>query len=141
MLGIIHHVGIVVVDIERAARDYSQRLGYRIDGPVVHDPIQTALVQFLSASDGTTKLELVTPDGPGSKLVNALKKGGGLNHLAFATSTIEDDCNALSEKGLFVLQRPVVAAAFEGRRIAWLMGRDGIPVELIEVPADGSESP
>ena len=33
---------------------------------------------------------------------------------------------------MFILQSPVDAVAFEGKRIAWLMGKDGIPVELVE---------
>jgi methylmalonyl-CoA/ethylmalonyl-CoA epimerase len=38
---------------------------------------------------------------------------------------------------MLLLQRPVPAAAFPGRRIAWLMGDDRLPVELVEEGADG----
>jgi methylmalonyl-CoA/ethylmalonyl-CoA epimerase len=56
--------------------------------------------------------------------------------LCYATGDIEADCAALREDGMFLLQAPVVAAAFRPRRIAWLMGRDGIPVELVEAGVD-----
>ena len=50
--------------------------------------------------------------------------------------------NGISEmelKKLFLLQAPLSATAFQGRRIAWLMGRDGIPVELVEAGSDSWE--
>ena len=74
----------------------------------------------------------MTPDGPTSKLSNALKKGGGLNHLCYSCPAIDDECRRMREADMLILQSPVEAKAFSGRRIAWLMGRDGIPVELVE---------
>jgi methylmalonyl-CoA/ethylmalonyl-CoA epimerase len=38
---------------------------------------------------------------------------------------------------MLILHKPVPAVAFEGRRIAWLMGMDGIPIELVERNAKG----
>jgi methylmalonyl-CoA/ethylmalonyl-CoA epimerase len=134
----LHHVGILVPDIAQAVEQYVARFGYRVCSEIVHDPVQTAHVRFLSLTGAAPFVELVTPDGPGSKLGNALKKGGGLNHLCYVSSEIEDDCRRLRESGLWILQSPVAAEAFPGRRIAWLMGRDGIPIELVE-PANGSQ--
>jgi methylmalonyl-CoA/ethylmalonyl-CoA epimerase len=132
MTPVLHHVGILVADIPKAAQMYVARFGYRIAGEIIHDPVQTAYVQFLQ-SDGTGPLvELVAPDGPNSKLSNALKKGGGLNHLCYRSENIEQDCRELAAGGMLTLQAPVAAAAFPGGRIAWLMGRDGIPIELVQ---------
>lgn len=133
----LHHVGILVPDIAQAAAQYVAKFGYRICSEIIHDPVQTAYVQFLSLTDSTPYVELVTPDGPKSKLSNALKKGGGLNHLCYLTSTIDDDCRCLRESGMLLLQSPVDAKAFPGRHIAWLMGRDGIPIELVEPGPQG----
>jgi methylmalonyl-CoA/ethylmalonyl-CoA epimerase len=133
----LHHIGILVADIATAADQYVAKFGYRVRGPIVHDAVQTAHVQFLALSDSVPYVELVTPDGPQSKLSNALKKGGGLNHLCYATPTIDEDCRRLRENGMLLLQSPVAAEAFPGRRIAWLMGRDGIPIELVE-PEEGT---
>jgi methylmalonyl-CoA/ethylmalonyl-CoA epimerase len=77
-------------------------------------------------------VELVAPDGPESKLINALRKGGGLNHLCYESDDLGRDCRELAAHAMLVLQPPLAAAAFAGRRIAWLMGRDGIPIELLE---------
>lgn len=128
---VLHHVGILVKSIPEAAERYVSRFGYTLKSEIVHDPVQTAHVQFLEGQAGTL-LELIAADGPASKLTNALKKGGGLNHLCYLVDDIEADCAALRAQGMFLLCAPVAAEAFSGRRIAWLMGTDGIPIELVE---------
>ena len=128
----LHHIGILVRDIERSAQSYVNRFGYQVHSDVIHDPVQTAYVQFFRGDGPGPLLELVAPDGPESKLSNALGKGGGLNHLCYFSETIEEDCRELRGQGMLVLQQPVQAEAFSGRRIAWLMGADGLPIELVE---------
>lgn len=131
----LQHIGIVVKDIA-AAMPAFELLGYRPAGPTVHDPVQTAHVQFLELSADTVRLELVCPDGPESKLANAARKGGGLNHLCYRTDDISQAISELRAAGMFELAAPTPAPAFEGRSIAWLMGRNGIPIELVEAPAE-----
>ncbi|HET9372552.1 MAG TPA: VOC family protein [Vicinamibacterales bacterium] len=133
----LHHVGMVVADIPASAEKYQQRFGYEARTPVIHDAVQTAYVQFLALAGESMFLELVAPDGPGSKLANALAKGGGLNHLCYRVSDIDAACKALRARGMLLLQAPVAAAAFPGRRIAWLMGDDRTPVELVEEGREG----
>jgi methylmalonyl-CoA/ethylmalonyl-CoA epimerase len=128
----LHHVGVLVPDIQKAAEQYAARFGYCATSEIIHDPIQTAHVQMLAGAAPAPCIELVTPDGPASKLTNALRKGGGLNHLCYLSAAIDDDCRRLRSEGMLLLQSPVEAEAFSGRRIAWLMGRDGIPIELLE---------
>jgi methylmalonyl-CoA/ethylmalonyl-CoA epimerase len=42
----------------------------------------------------------------------------------------------LRDEGLFLLQKPIEAVPFNPRRIAWVMGSDGIPIELVEPGED-----
>jgi methylmalonyl-CoA/ethylmalonyl-CoA epimerase len=128
----LHHIGVAVNDISQAADSFIARFGYNVKSPVIHDPAQTAQVQFLQLPGDSVYLELVSPDRSDSKLTNALNKGGGLNHICYSTSDIDATCRQLRAMGLFLLQVPVPAAAFPGRRIAWFMGQDRIPVELVE---------
>jgi methylmalonyl-CoA/ethylmalonyl-CoA epimerase len=128
----LSHIGILVSDISKSVQTYAARFGYRPAGETIHDPVQTAYVQFLENDSAGICIELVMPDGPNSKLSNALKKGGGLNHLCYESDDIDKDCAELRSSGMFVLQAPVAAQAYPGRRIAWLMGKDGIPIELVE---------
>jgi methylmalonyl-CoA/ethylmalonyl-CoA epimerase len=127
-----HHVGIVVKDIERSVEDCVQRFGYELRSGIIHDPMQTARVQFLSFPGEQVFLEFVSPDGPDSFLALALKKGGGLNHICYSTGDIDEACQQLRNDGLFLVRAPTEAVAFNGRKIAWLMGRGGILVELVE---------
>jgi methylmalonyl-CoA/ethylmalonyl-CoA epimerase len=128
----LHHIGIVVPDVAAAAADYGRRFGWQVCTEVIHDVKQTAFAQFLQLPGGAVFLELLSPAGQASKLANALKKGGGLNHLCYATPEIEYSCRTLRDEGLFLLQPPETAVAFKGRHIAWLMGRDKIAIELVE---------
>ncbi len=132
----LHHIGIVVGDIAAAAPGYVADYGYEAVTDVIHDPTQTAYVQFLRLEGDTTYLELVAPDGAESKLALAVKKGLPLNHVAYAVDDIEGACRALGERGSFVISEPVAAVAFGGRRIAWLLGADRVLVELVEQAAD-----
>jgi len=128
----LHHIGVAVRDIAAAAKELHDLFDYRIRSGLVHDPIQTAYVQFLQMEGDSSYVELVAPDGPNSKLVGALKRGGGLNHLCYATADIEGMCGELRAGGMVVIQEPVPATAFPGRRIAWLMGGGRILTELVE---------
>jgi methylmalonyl-CoA/ethylmalonyl-CoA epimerase len=134
----LHHIGILVRDIDQATRDYENRFGYRAVSGIIHDPEQTAYVLFME-KPGEPLIELVTPDGPDSKLSNALRKGGGLNHFCYQTDDIEKSRDDLRGQKMRILCEPVEAPAFDGRRIAWLMGLDAVPVELVEQSIDGSQ--
>lgn len=133
----LHHVGIVVADVEAARDDYVARFGFEVRSPSIHDPAQTAHVLFLQLPGDTTYVELVAPDGPGSKLTAALQKGGGLNHLCYATPDISATIAAMTRGGMRLVRSPVPAVAFPGRRIAWLVGRDLSLVELVEKGGPG----
>ena len=128
----LHHIGVLVPDIAAAADDYVGNLGYERRTGILHDATQTALVQFLCLPGNAVFIELVSPDGPASKLSNALKKGGGLNHLCYATDDIEGACRELRSRSLFQMQAAVGAVAFGGRRIAWFLGPGRLPIELVE---------
>jgi methylmalonyl-CoA/ethylmalonyl-CoA epimerase len=133
----LHHVGILVKDIAQASAEYVSRFGYQIKSDIIHDPVQTAYVQFLQLAGDSSYLEFVAPDGRESKLTNALKKGGGVNHVCYATDDILLACRQLEESGMFVIQAPLLAVAFPGRRIAWLMGNDKALTELVEQSPEG----
>jgi methylmalonyl-CoA/ethylmalonyl-CoA epimerase len=128
----LHHVGVVVKDVAAACADHVRRFGYEVASPVIHEPTQTAHVQFLRLPGDSTFLELVAPDGPESRLAGALARGGGLNHVCYAVDDIDAACAALRADGLFLVHAPVPAVSFQGRRIAWLMGKDKMLVELVE---------
>lgn len=133
----LHHVGILIKDISGAAEVYSRRFGYQSKTGIVHDPIQGAYVQFLRLPGDRVFLEFICPDGPASYLWNALSKGGGVHHVCYAAADIDAACDDLRRKGMSLVRAPIRAVVFQGRRIAWLMGRDRALTELVEEGPDG----
>ena len=128
----LHHVGHAVRDLDAAAALYARRLGYRTITEPIHDPLQTALVQFLLLDGDAVYLELVAPDGPQSRLTNVVKRGGGLNHLCYTCERLEDAIEALEATAMKLISEPKPGVAFGGRRICWLLGQDHLPIELVE---------
>ena len=139
MNAVLHHVGVLTADIPQAAGQYAARFGYRPAGEVCHDAAQGAHIQMLDSPFGGGRIELIAPDGPRSQLHNALRKGAGLHHLCYESADLERDCRELTGQAMLLLHGPMTTPAFPGQRIAWLMGRDGIPIELLEAPTDGPD--
>lgn len=128
----LHHVGIVVPNIEERRRFYLDHLGYTERTAVIHDPAQTAYVQFLSIPGSDHYLELVAPDGESSKLQAASRKGIPLNHLCYATCNADAAFESLWKAGCYRISVPTPAVAFEGRPVAWLMTPDRLLIELVQ---------
>src|ERR1700734_2328263 len=105
----LHHVGVAVPDVARASAQYVEKFGYELKSTVIHDSVQGAFVQFLRLRGDQTYLEFVAPDGPGSRLNNALEKGGGLHHLCYAVRDISAACDELRHLGLGLVRAPVSA--------------------------------
>ena len=83
-----HHIGLVVRAIEEFRAFYVDVLQYSPRTPVIHDPIQTAFVQFFSIRGSDHYIELVAPDSDRSKLWKASRKGMPLNHLCYSCERI-----------------------------------------------------
>ena len=128
----LHHVGILVSDIKTECATFVKRYGYVIESEVIEDRIQAACVRFIRQAGALFWLELITPNGPDSKLINALKKGGGLHHLCYEVDDLERVTENLCEDGMMMISAPVLAEAFPGRRIAWFIGQDRILIEILE---------
>jgi methylmalonyl-CoA/ethylmalonyl-CoA epimerase len=128
----LHHVGYAAQNIEAIVANYVALYGYVISTPIIHDPHQTALVQFLKLPGDQSYLEFVAPDGPQSKLSSAIREGGGLNHLCFTSGPLEATILHLEQNKMKLISDPKPGVAFAGRRICWLLGKERLPIELVE---------
>jgi len=132
----LHHVGYVVKAIEGIATNYIERFGYQAATGIIHDPLQTAFVQFLQLPGETTYLEFVMPDGPESMLAAAAAKRGGLNHLCYTCGPLEQTIAELEASGMRAISEIKPGVAFQMRRICWMIGDDPLPIELVERKSD-----
>jgi len=128
----LHHIGYAVKTIEPVAGRYVDRFGYKLCTPVIHDPLQKALVQFLRLPGDDAYLEFVAPDSPESPLSNAVKGGGRLHHICYAANSLEETIDSLEDDGMLLVSEPKTAVAFGGRRICWLIDDNRLLVELVE---------
>jgi methylmalonyl-CoA/ethylmalonyl-CoA epimerase len=133
----LHHYGILVENIEECTRQYVENFGYHVRSETFHDPIQAARVRFLSLPGESVYLELVSPDGPESQLQNALRRSPGLHHLCFSTPRLDEGLRHMSDHGAMLVRAPAPAVAFRQQKIAWVMDRNFMLVELVERGSNG----
>ena len=129
----LHHVGFVVRSIEAVADRFARSVGATWDRRVIHDPLQVVKVCFLRGHDSIfTQVELVEPAGPNSPVERFLQHGGGLHHLCYEVDNVEEHLTFSRSLGGVVVGRPLPAVAFDGRRIAWVVTKDKLLLELLE---------
>lgn len=129
----LHHIGIVVKELESAAARYCEMFHYELQGEVVLDPVQTVRVQFLKPrSHSSNLIELIEPIGEISRVSDFLKRGGGINHLCYKVAELDAEITRLRALGALVVHAPVPAPAFYGKAIAWLYTPDRELIELLE---------
>ena len=129
----LHHVGIVVDDIESGIRRYRAMFGFVPVTEVVNDQVQKVSVVLLSGPEAdSVPVELIAPltnDSPVSKI---LKGNVRLYHLCFLVTDIEEELKKFRSNGAIIISGPVPADLFEGKRIAFVYTPDNYVVELLE---------
>ena len=105
MLKKIHHVGVVVPNLEQAMALWRDLLGLRlIKSQTMQDQgVKAALLQA-----GESEIELLEPLSPDNGVGKFLaKRGGGLHHLCFETEDVERELDGAKAKGIQLIdQKP-----------------------------------
>jgi methylmalonyl-CoA/ethylmalonyl-CoA epimerase len=105
MLKKIHHVGVVVPNLEQAMGLWRDLLGLRLakTQTVQDQGVKAALLQV-----GGSEIELLEPLSPDNGVGKFLaKRGGGLHHVCFETDDVEDELKAAKTKGIQLIdQKP-----------------------------------
>jgi len=128
-----HHVGFVVGSISQLGSNFARSLGAEWDGQIIHDPLQQARVTFLQCGEsGNPTIELVEPDSEESPLKKFVAKGGGLHHICYEVDRLEAQLDFCRKQGSLIVRKPLPAAAFQGRRIAWVYTKQKLLVEYLE---------
>lgn len=129
----LHHVGFVVASIEESAPDFALSVGATWDGKIFSDPIQKVRVTFFNgAHPSEAQIELIEPGQPESPVTRFLTRGGGLHHLCYEVDDIVEHLEYCKSVRSMVISPPVPAVAFAGRRIAWILTRKRLLMEVLE---------
>jgi methylmalonyl-CoA/ethylmalonyl-CoA epimerase len=114
----LHHVGIVVPNLERAASDYAEAFEFKETTVPFGDQAQRVRVAFVRVG-ADVWLELIEPTGPDTPVTKFLAKTrGGYHHVAFEVADIDAAVREFEAARAVVVCRPVIG--FEGRRVAFL---------------------
>lgn len=135
----LHHVGIVVTDLESYGQRYAKVLGSVASTPVIHDPIQKVYVQFWKDQCGAL-IELIAPASEDSPVWRDSQRGGGLNHLCYETENIDRQIEQALTEGGMLTREISPAVAFGGRRIAFVYFLEVGLIEFLESEFVDSES-
>lgn len=129
----IHHIGFVVDSIERTGKSFAESLALTWNQKLFFDPLQKVTVTFMKSTyRAEPQIELVEPLGEDSPVRSFLLKGGGLHHLCYEVPCLETQLEVSRSQGGKLVRRPMPAVAFDGRRIAWIYGREKVLIEFLE---------
>src|SRR3954464_6759494 len=131
-LGRIHHVAVVVADLDRALGLWRDTLGLPVELVL---PIGTDRVTIAFLAVGESKVELVQPTDDSTGVARFLaSKGEGFHHACFEVEDLARELTRLAGDGVELIDDAPRRGA-EGP-VAFLHPRScgGVLVELIEAP-------
>jgi methylmalonyl-CoA/ethylmalonyl-CoA epimerase len=137
MIKRVHHVGVVVRDMEQAMRFYRDTLGLPIrkQQPIPDQGVDAALLTL-----GDSEIELLQPTRADTGIARYLeRKGEGLHHVCFEVDDVESELELLKGRGTEMIdQQTRIGIA---GRICFLhpSAMDGTLIELCQ-PLDAHEA-
>jgi|GEM_PF-259554 len=135
---VMTQVGIVVDDVEQAARAYAGVLGMEVPAVSITDPYEKAHTRYEGASTGARAklaffrlenitIELIEPvDGPSTWQEFLQKEGPGVHHIAFHVDGMDQNIAYLQQYGGRLVQR----GDFTGGSYAYVDATDNLAVIL-----------
>jgi methylmalonyl-CoA/ethylmalonyl-CoA epimerase len=132
MIEKVHHVGIVVREMEQAMRFYRDTLGLHVHKleTIEEQGVKAALLTL-----GDSEIELLEPVAPDTGVARYLeRKGEGLHHVCFQVDNVERDLATLRNQGVELIDQ-ATRTGLAGR-ICFLHPNalDGALVELCQPP-------
>jgi len=128
---IIDHIGIAVKSIDKGIAHWQEVFGYKQATEMVVNTRQKVQVVFME-KEGSLTVKLISPSDEKSPLHKFLAKGEGLHHLCFKCDNLEDGLSYLQGKGLRIISPSQPGEAFANENIAFLFGKMGLNIELID---------
>ena len=125
-LNSVHHVAIIVSDIEKAREFYVEKLGFE----VIRENYRKERGDWKLdlRVDKHTELEIFAEKNP-PKRVNR-PEACGLRHLAFRVESVEETVKELAEMGIEC--EPIRIDSYTGEKMTFIFDPDGLPLEIHE---------
>lgn len=136
MIRRLHHVGIVVADLQAAIDRYARLFDLHATRPSSPPGSQLAFGLIALPS---VELELLAERVPGSPISKFLaERGPGLHHLAFEVGDMAAAIDALASEGVAPLAAP--APGIHGGPTCFFHPREtgGVLIEYVERPREAS---
>lgn len=122
----VHHIAIIVSDIEKAREFYINKLGFEVVRENYRKERDDWKLDF--RVDEHTELEIFAEKNP-PKRVNR-PEACGLRHLAFRVESVEETVKELAEMGIEC--EPIRTDSFTGEKMTFFLDPDGLPLEIHE---------
>jgi catechol 2,3-dioxygenase-like lactoylglutathione lyase family enzyme len=150
MIRAIDHINIVVSDLERSVKFYTEALGFEktnsvhLEGDWIDSIVGlkgvVADVAFIVAPAGEPKIELLRYKSPIGESIpsNSLANTIGLRHIAFRVEDIEVSYKKLKDSGVKLLSEPITVPATVGahnavrKTLFYFHDPDGVLLEIAE---------
>lgn len=129
-----HHIGYAVKDIGQAVGMY-QQLGWYQNASVYDDEEMQVRIAFMINKHDGSCLELIAPlsgNSPVSNILKQMKNVSSPYHICYAVKNLEEGMAKLKKRGFIMVRQPSAAAAFQNRRVAFLLSKYAGMVELVE---------
>jgi methylmalonyl-CoA epimerase len=113
----IDHIGIAIENLEEGISLYESMLGIKCD-KIEEVPSQKVKTAFFHL--GNVHIELLCPTAEDSPIAKYLEKnGGGIHHIAYASSDIQADLDRVKADGMKLInETPTIGA--NDKKVAFL---------------------
>jgi len=127
----IDHICFAVKNLQEGIDYWNNVFGYSQMTEIITNSRQKVKVTFLQ-KEGSILIKLIEPIESNQSLVNFVNRGGGFHHICFRCSDMNGKLDELTSKGLLKLVPPQPGEAFNNHNIAFLLGKYGMNIELID---------
>ena len=125
-LNSVHHIAIIVSDIEKAREFYVDELSFEVIRENYRKERDDWKLDL--RVDEHTELEIFAEKNP-PKRVNR-PEACGLRHLAFRVESVEETVKELAE--MKIECEPIRTDSFTGKKMTFFFDPDGLPLEIHE---------
>ena len=130
---IIDHIGIAVQNLDESIALYARLFGMTV---TYRERLDSQKVELVFIDSGASKIELLAPTAPESKIALFIKnRGPGLHHTCYRVDDIKTELARLASEGVELIDKTPRPGA-HGTQIAFLHPRSvgGVLTELCEYP-------